>query len=185
MSADPRDARPRLTLPVGARDHVQGPETAPLTLVEYGDFECPQCGAVYPIVKDIQRAFGARLRFVFRHFPLTNNHAHAQHAAEAAEWAASRGKFWEMHDALFTHQDALADRHILERATALDLPAHALETAWATHAHLGRVKEDFQSGLRSGVSGTPAFFVNGVRHDGLWDAASLERALDAALQRSG
>ena len=185
MSAGPRNARSRLVLPVGPRDHAQGPETAPLTLVEYGDFECPQCGQVYPIVKEIQRAFGDRLRFVFRHFPLTNAHAHAQHAAEAAEWAATRGKFWEMHDALFTHQAALADRQIVAHAAALDLPAGALETAWTTHAHLGRVKEDFQSGLRSGVTGTPAFFVNGVRHEGLWDAASLTRALDDALQRSG
>jgi protein-disulfide isomerase len=184
-TADPTDTRARLTLPVGARDHVQGPDTAPLTLLEYGDFECPQCGQVYPIVKELQRAFGDRLRFVFRHFPLTNNHPHAQHAAEAAEWAASRGRFWEMHDALFGDQAALSDRHILERATALGLPPAPLETAWVTHTYLARVKEDFRSGIQSGVSGTPAFFINGVRHTGLWDADSLTRALEDAAQRLG
>jgi protein-disulfide isomerase len=161
---------------VGARDHVQGADTAPLTLLEYGDFECPQCGAVYPIVKEIQRAFGARLRFVFRHFPLTNNHAHAQHAAEAAEWAASRGKFWEMHDALFTHQDALADRQILERATALDLPAHALDTAWATR--LPRA----EGGCAPGRRGTPAFFGTAYATRP-WDAGEPHRGLDDALRR--
>ena len=181
---DPTDPQARLTLAVGARDHVQGPDSAPLTLVEYGDFECPQCGLAYPIVKQIQRAFAGRLRFIFRHFPLTSSHPHAQRAAEAAEWAASQGLFWEMHDALFEDQDSLSDRRILERATLLGLPRSSLEVAWSTHAHIPRVKEDFLSGIESGVNGTPAFFINGFRHvDARPD--SLGSALEEAAQRSG
>jgi protein-disulfide isomerase len=182
---DPNDSRSRLALPVGVRDHVQGPDSALLTLVEYGDFECPQCGLAYPIVKEIQRAFGERLRFVFRHFPLTNNHPHAQRAAEAAEWAASHDMFWEMHDALFADQDSLSDRQILERASALGLPRGSLDTAWSTHVHIARVKEDFRSGIESGVGGTPAFFINGLRYGAVPDADSLARALEEVAQRSG
>src|SRR5258706_4325395 len=107
-----------LTLPVGQRDHQQGPETAPVTLVEYGDYECPFCGKAYPIVKEIERRLGDRLRFVFRNFPLTQSHPHAEHAAEAAEAAAVQGKFWEMHDTLFEHQSALDDAHLVHYAVA-------------------------------------------------------------------
>ena len=169
-----------LTLPVGQRDHALGAASAPLVLLEYGDFECPQCAAAHPVVKQIENTFGDRLRFVFRHFPLTNSHPHAQHAAEAAEWAASFGKFWEMHDALYANNKALSDRHILDRAAALGLPGAKLEQAWAEHTFIPRVKEDFMSGIRSGVTGTPSFFINGVRHEGTWDELTLSHALEAA-----
>src|SRR4249919_2429553 len=109
----------RLTMPVGPRDHAQGPADAPVTLVEYGDYECPHCGRAYPIVKEVQRRLGARLRFIFRNFPLGEMHPHAQHAAEAAETAASQGLFWEMHDALFEHQHALDDSHLIQYAKRL------------------------------------------------------------------
>src|SRR5215212_10828425 len=105
-----------LTPPVSARDHSQGPADAPVTLVEYGDFECPHCGRAYPVIKEVQSALGDRLRFVFRNFPITNSHPHAQHSAEAAEAAGAQGKFWEMHDMLFEHQRGLDDHHLVEYA---------------------------------------------------------------------
>src|SRR6476646_7201477 len=121
------DDRSLLTLPVSERDHIQGPADAPVTLVEYGDYECPHCGRAYPVVKAIQRHFGRRLRFVFRNFPLAEAHPHAAHAAEAAEAAAAQGRFWEMHDSLFEHQQALDDRHLVEYAGALGLDTSRLE----------------------------------------------------------
>jgi protein-disulfide isomerase len=177
-----------LKLPVGPHDHRQGPDDAPVTLVEYGDFECPQCARAYPIVKRLQVSMGDRLRFVFRHFPLTNSHPHAQRAAETAEWAATHGEeaFWRMFDALFEASDKLSDRQLIERATTLGLPGAELAPAWAAHTFIPRVKEQFLSGVDSGVTGTPGFFINGVRHAGAWDEVALTRALEAAAaQRSG
>jgi protein-disulfide isomerase len=167
----------RLALPVGERDHAQGPESAPVTLVEYGDYECPYCGAAYPIVKEVQRRMGDRLRFVFRNFPLTEIHPHAGHAAEAAEAAAAQGRFWEMHDHLYEHQQELDDDHLLQAAAGLGLDTERFEREMAEHAHVGRVREDFLSGVRSGVNGTPTFFINGVRHDGSYDLETLLAAL--------
>src|SRR6187399_2394331 len=129
----------RLTLPVGARDHAQGLPDAALTLVEYGDYECPHCGRAYPIVKEVQRRLGSKLRFVFRNFPLSESHPHAQHAAEAAEGAATQGRFWEMHDALYEHQHALDDRHLVGYAAKLGLDAKRFEQELHTHAHKARV----------------------------------------------
>ena len=172
----------RLTMPVGARDHAQGPADAPVTLVEYGDYECPHCGRAYPIVKEVQRRLGAKLRFVFRNFPLNESHPHAQHAAEAAEAAGALGQFWEMHDALFEHQRALDDAHLVGYATRLGLDAGTFEQALQTHQHKARVREDFISGVRSGVNGTPTFFINGVRFDDSWDPDTLTDALKAASQ---
>src|SRR4051812_47478292 len=103
----------RLTMPVGARDHAQGPADAPVTLVEYGDYECPHCGRAYPIIKEVQRRLGLKLRFIFRNFPLSESHPHAQQAAEAAEAAAAPGRFWEMHDMLYEHQQALDTSHLV------------------------------------------------------------------------
>jgi protein-disulfide isomerase len=171
-----------LNVPVGPRDHVRGPESAPVTVVEYGDFECPQCGAAFPILARVADTFGDRVRFVFRHFPLTNTHPNAQHAAEEAEWASSRGVFWQMHDALYGAQKNLSDRRMLELATELGLPGAELQQSWTTHTFIARVKEDFASGLKSGVTGTPAFFINGVRHEGGWDELSLSHAIEAALK---
>jgi protein-disulfide isomerase len=167
----------RLTLPVGPRDHAQGPVGAPVTLVEYGDYECPHCGRAYPIVKEVQRRLGPKLRFVFRNFPLSESHPHAQHAAEAAEGAATQGRFWEMHDMLFEHQRALDDRHLVGYATALGLDVKAFERDLHAHAHQARVREDFLSGIRSGVNGTPTFFINGVRFDDSWDPDTLTDAI--------
>jgi protein-disulfide isomerase len=158
-----------LTTPVNEeRDHVTGPETASVTLVEYGDFECPYCGRAYPIVKSIQDALGDELRFVFRNFPLVDMHPHAEHAAEAAESAAAQGSYWEMHDTLFEHQDELDDAALVAYGEELGLDAGQLARDIEEGAYEDRVREDFRSGVRSGVNGTPSFFINGVRYDGNW-----------------
>jgi protein-disulfide isomerase len=171
---------PRLVLPVGPRDHIQGPVDAALTLVEYGDYECPYCGEAYPIVKEIQRRMGSRLRFVFRNFPLGNMHPHAALAAEAAEGAAAQGRFWEMHDILYEHQSALGEPDLEGYARSLGLDAKRFATELARHAHTERVREDFMSGVRSGVNGTPTFYINEVRHDGSYDVGELLGALEHA-----
>ena len=174
----------RLTLPVdAARDHVAGPEDAPVTLVEYGDYECPYCGQAYPLVKDVQRRMGDRLRFVFRNFPLSEMHPHASHAAAAAEAAAGHGRFWEMHDALYEHQRALGDVHLEEIAREVGLDGAAIMGAVQSGAFDARVQEDFMSGVRSGVNGTPTFFINDVRLDGSWDEQSLLHALESAAAK--
>jgi protein-disulfide isomerase len=175
----------QLTSPVGDRDHVAGPRDAPVTLVEYGDFECPYCGMAHPIVKAAQRRMKKRLCFVFRHFPLTQAHPHAERAAEAAEAADMEGKFWEMHDMLFEHQDALEDDDLLAYALSLELDVERVRDALEAGLFLPRVREDFRSGVRSGVNGTPTFFINGVRYDGSWtDPAAFIRVLDAAAELS-
>ena len=170
----------RLTPPVSEADHRSGPDGAPVTLVEYGDFECPSCGAAYPIVEDARREMGTRLRFVFRHFPLTQMHPHAMRAAEAAETAGVQGKFWQMHRMLFEHQDALEDTDLARYAKALHLDAKRFESELASGAHVARIREQIGSGIRSGVNGTPTFFINGVRYDGSWEAPALLAALEAA-----
>jgi len=168
-----------LTLPLAGRDHMQGPIDAPLALVEYGDYECPYCGEAHPIVKAIQKRLGNRLCFAFRNFPLANSHPHAEHAAEAAEAAGAQGKFWEMHDILFEHQDALDDNNLAEYADALDLDAERPVREVLSGAHAARVREDFRSGARSDVNGTPSFFVNGARYDGPVDVNGILAALTA------
>ena len=170
-----------LIRPVGPEDHSQGPADAPLTLVEYGDFECPSCGQAYPIVQAIQERFGDQLRFVFRNFPLTEIHPHAEHAAEAAEIAGTQGAFWEMHDQLFEHQRALDDHHLVRYAEQIGLPADAFAAALADEAETDRIQADFMSGVRSGVNGTPTFFINGLRFDDSWDEETLSAALEDAL----
>ena len=174
----------RLSPPVTDRDHVQGSAQASVTLVEYGDYECPHCGRAHPIVKEVQRRLGARLRFVFRNFPLAEMHPHAQHAAEAAEAAAGQERFWEMHDALFEHQRSLDDRHLVQYAQTLGLDLQRFQQELASHAYAGRVREDFRSGVRSGVNGTPTFFINGVRHDDSWDIETLTNAVLTQQQKS-
>jgi protein-disulfide isomerase len=175
------DDRARLQAPVIDRDHAQGSADAPVTLVEYGDYECPHCGRAYPIVKDVQRRMGRRLRFVFRNFPLPEAHPHAQHAAEAAEAAASQGKFWEMHDTLFEHQQALADERLLEYAGTLGLDVERFQQELDSHAHARHVRADFLGGIRSGVNGTPTFFINGVRYDDAWEPETLVRAIESEI----
>ena len=171
----------KLTLPVGERDHIQGPATAPITLVEYGDYQCPYCGQAYPIVKELQKQLGKRLRFVFRNFQLSTMHPYAEHAAEAAETAGAHGKFWEMHDMLYENQEALDDEDLVQYAGAVGLDPSRFASEFAKHAHAARVREDFMSGARSGVNGTPTFFINGVRHDDSFDPDTLLKAMEAAL----
>ena len=170
-----------LKIPVGPDDHSEGAKDAPLTLVEYGDYQCPYCGQAYPIVKAIQKAFGKRLRFVFRNFPLAEMHPHAQSAAETAEFAAANGKFWQMHDALYENQEQLGGALYLELAKSLDLPAAALRKALEDGTFREKVRADFMAGVRSGVNGTPSFFINGHRHDAAFDFETLSDALNAAL----
>ncbi|HEV8636398.1 MAG TPA: DsbA family protein [Chloroflexota bacterium] len=176
-----RRAEARLAVPVTARDHVRGPADAPVTLVEYGDFECPYCAAARPIVRELFERLGGRLRVVHRHFPLTHEHPRAQAAAEAAEAAAVQGKFWEMHDLLYASPTRLADADLRGHAAALGLDLGRFDAERATHAHAARVREDAAGGARSGVSGTPTFFVDGVRHDGPVDLRELLAAVAAAL----
>jgi protein-disulfide isomerase len=168
---------PRLTVPVGPRDHVQGSAAAAVTLLEYGDYECPYCGAAYPIVKEIQRRLGGELRFVFRNFPLASMHPHATLAAEAAEVVAVHGKFWEMHDTLYEHQDALTQGDLVGYARGLGVPAAKFAAELHQPAYAERVQADFASGIRSGVNGTPTFYINGVRHNGSYELEVLLEAL--------
>ena len=169
-----------LTIPVGERDHAQGPADAPVTLVQYGDFECPYCGAAYPIIKDIQSRMGDSLRFVFRNFPITTSHPHAVRAAEAAEAAGAQGKFWEMHDMLYENQDALDDASLRGFADRLDLEMDRFDRDMAERRYEDRVREDFMGGVRSGVGGTPTFYINDVRYEGNWADGHLLRALESA-----
>jgi protein-disulfide isomerase len=170
-----------LTVPVDEdRDHVQGPADAAVTLVEYGDYECPYCGAAYPIVKEVQARMGDRLRFVFRNFPITTSHPHAEQAAEAAESAAAQERFWEMHDVLYENQRHLEDEDLRAYAEQVGLDVERFGKELAEHVHAARVREDFMSGVRSGVNGTPTFYINGLRHDDSYELETLLDALEAA-----
>jgi protein-disulfide isomerase len=172
----------KLTLAVnGDRDHIQGPTSAVATLIEYGDYQCPYCGQAYPIIKEIQRRLGNNLRFVFRNFPLTEIHLHAQHAAEAAEAAAAQNKFWEMHDHLYIHQQALDDENLEKYAATVGLDLARFNNDMSTHAHAGRIREDFLSGIHSGVNGTPTFYINGIRYNDSWDLETLLERLRSVI----
>jgi protein-disulfide isomerase len=170
---------PRITLPVGERDHIQGPATAAVTLVQYGDFECPYCRAAIPIVEELQRSLGDQLRFVFRHFPLAAVHPHAQHAAEAAEAAAVEGKFFEMHAALFAHQDALDDQNLVQYAVDLGIEPARIRDALGRNTYARRVLEDVENGIASGVRGTPTFYLDDIRYDGNVGVRQLLVAIQA------
>lgn len=169
--------QPRLSVPISERDHVLS-RGAELTLLEYGDYECPYCAAAHPVVKQLLRRVGDDVRYAYRHFPLTQIHPRAQLAAEAAEAAGSQGRFWELHDLMFETR-RLSPHELLALATQIDLDADRFAAELDTHAHLPRVREDFLTGIRSGVNGTPTFFVDGVRHNGGWDLDSLLEALEA------
>jgi protein-disulfide isomerase len=172
--------RPRLTAEISERDHVRGPITAQLTLIEYGDYECPYCAAAHPNVKQVLGVLGDQLAFAYRHFPLSTIHPHAFQAAEAAEAAGAQGRFWEMHDLLFENQDRLSVDDLLVYAQLLGLDIDRFVADLQRHTYEPRVREDFMTGVRSGVNGTPTFFVNGVRHNGDVDANSLLEALAAS-----
>jgi protein-disulfide isomerase len=168
---------PTLTPPVSDRDHILGRPGAPVTLVEYGDYECPYCAMAHPIVLEVVRQMGDDVRFVFRHFPLARIHPHAERAAEAAEAAGAQGRFWQMHDMLYTHQHALEDPDLLMYADALQLDVRRFAAELQGGVHMPRVRDDFVSGVRSGVNGTPTFFINGRRHDGGYELPTLLAAV--------
>jgi protein-disulfide isomerase len=172
----------QLRVPVGPDDHVQGNAKAPVTLVEYGDFECPYCGAAYLVLKEIQRQMGEGVRFVFRQFPLAESHPHALAAAEASEAASAQGKFWPMHDLLYEHQTALGNVHLVGYARELGLDLNRFSKETEGHVYRARIEEDFRGGIRSGVNGTPSLFINGLRYDGPVDAKPLLAALKAATK---
>ncbi len=167
--------------PVSTRDHAEGPADAPLTLVEYGDYQCPYSGAAYPVVKRLQKTLGKKLRFVFRNFPLTEIHPYALIAAEAAEAAALQGKFWEMHDLLYEQQAHLEPNIIPSWAKRIGLDVEKFGNDIKQGVVEKRIKEDIQSGIRSGVDGTPTFFINGRRYDGSPDYDSFLEALESKL----
>jgi protein-disulfide isomerase len=178
----------RLQPPVGPHDHAQGTEHARVTLVEYGDYQCPYCGMAYPIVKALQEQFGTELRFVFRNFPLSELHPHALHAALAAESvAATEGDaaFWALHDAIFEHQQdsetALDDRSLASYASDVGADAARVARDLASAALEQRIRSDFLSGVRSGVNGTPTFFIDGERYDGDWTSVD---AFSVALREA-
>jgi protein-disulfide isomerase len=154
---------------VNAKDHFQGPEHAGIELVEYGDYQCPHCGRAYPLIKHIQSQLGNKLKFVFRNFPLADAHPNALHAAIAAEAAGAQGKFWEMHDIIFENQVHLGDSHLVRYAATIGLDTEAFKTDFEKPEFAARVEEDFESGIRSGVNGTPSFFINGKKYDGNWE----------------
>jgi protein-disulfide isomerase len=173
-----------LAIPVGKDDHVLGPADAPVTWVEYGDYQCPACGATHPIVKIILKRLGAKLRFVFRNMPLSEIHPYAELAAEAAEAAAAQGKFWEMHDALYEHQDKLGPILVTTLARRLHLDTLRFEDDLVAGRFRDHVKRDFMGGWRSGVNGTPTFFVDSMRYDGILDEQSLEASLRQRMAHS-
>jgi protein-disulfide isomerase len=172
--------RPPLAVPISGRDHVRGRATAHVTLLEYGDYQCPFCRSAYVSLKHVFQIMGDELRFAYRHFPLTQIHPHAQQAAEAAEAAARQGRFWEMHAQLFEHQSRLGTRDLLRYAEVIGLDVVSFLAELKEHVHAPRVRADFLSGVRSGVNGTPTFFINGVRHNGGYDVESLVTALRSA-----
>jgi Na+/H+ antiporter NhaA len=172
-----------LAVPVDdERDHIRGPMDAPITLVEYGDFECPYCGRAEPIIRELLAGFGD-LRYVWRHLPLSDVHQHAQLAAEASEAAADQGKFWEMYDTLLTHQDALLVRDIVGYAADLGLDVERFREYLRKRKGGGRIADDVESADASEVSGTPTFFINGRRHYGAYDVDTLSAAVKAARAR--
>jgi protein-disulfide isomerase len=170
-----------LKVPVTPRDHILGPANAPVTMVEYGDYECPHCGAAHPIVKLVLQHFGKNIRFVFRHFPLSEMHPNAQAAAQSAEFAGAHGRFWQMHDGFYENQNQLGLPLLFGLAIALGLSEASLREALVNGTYAEKVRGDFLSGVRSGVNGTPSFFINGRRHDGTYAYADLVAAVEANL----
>jgi protein-disulfide isomerase len=166
--------RTLLQVPVNTTDHVRGAQEPPVTLVMYGDYQCPYTRMAYRAVQRVLADEPAALRFVFRHFPLTSIHPHAQHAAEAAEAAAAQGLFWEMHDVLFAHQHALEDADLARYTQELGLDGDWFARDLDAHAHANRIAQDVRSGLASGVRGTPTLYVNGELHVAGYDAGTLQ-----------
>ena len=170
----------RLQTPVDHRDHVLGPEEAPVTLVGYGDYECPFCGRAHAVIREVLRRVGDDVRFAYRHFPLSQVHPHAMLAAQAAEAAGAQHFFWEMHHSLYTHQNALGPDDFVLYAEAIGLDVAKFVQELRFQIYLPKVRADFESGVLSGVTGTPTFFINGERFDMPWDPDSLATAIEHA-----
>lgn len=173
--------------PVTGHDHVKGPDSAAVTLIEYGDFECPHCGAAYPVLKRVQQRLGSRLRFVFRYFPITASHPHAAHAAEAAESVAVQGgsqAFWRMHDLMFERQWALEDRDLAEYAEEAGVDGTVVLRDLQKGTYRNYVRESFLSGAKAGVNGTPTLFIDGIRYDGPRDEETLVAALTLVAEEA-
>jgi protein-disulfide isomerase len=171
----------RLKVPVTQHDHIRGPAAARVTLVEYGDYECPHCAAAHPIVNAVCEHFARQLRFVFRHFPLSQIHPNAEVAAESAEFSGAHGRFWQMHDAIYENQDRLGLGLLFTLVRAFGLSELDLRNALASGEYGPKVRADFLGGVRSGVNGTPAFFINGERHDGTYELDELVEAIELRL----
>lgn len=171
-----------LKVPVSFDDHIQGKQDAPLTLVEYGDYQCPHCAAAFVIVKELQNHFRNRLRFVFRNFPLTEIHDNAQIAAVAAEYAADHNRFWEMHDKIYEDQENLSIQMLIDLATELGLTPKGLEKAIREGIYDAKIEKDFMGGVKSGVNGTPTFFINDQRYNGMPVLEDMTEALDEVLR---
>ncbi len=171
-----------LVPPVGPDDHTDGPDDAPITLVEYGDYQCPSCGQAYPIVKSLKKELGSSLRLVFRNMPLANVHPHAESAAEVAEAVTLQVPFWPIHDVLYENQGDLSDAALLRYAASVGVDVEKLKEALRAGGPRRRVQGDFENGIRSGVNGTPTFFVNGVRYDDSWDRETFLNYLRELLR---
>jgi protein-disulfide isomerase len=172
-------AQVQLAEAINRHDHIRGPRTA-ITLVEYGDFECPSCGEAHWLVQAIEQEMRHRIRFAFRHFPLINIHPHAEHASEAAEVAGSLGQFWEMHDMLFENQQELGDDDLSAYATALGFDGASFLNEVISGAYARYIQEDIASGIRSEVAGTPTFYINGWRYDGELDLETMLATIESA-----
>ncbi len=171
----------RLKNAVTDRDHASGPQGASVTLLEYGNFECGHCGRAYPVIKEVQKALGDNLRFVFRHFPTVQTHPHSLRAAEATEAAGAQEKFWEMHDQLFTHQQALEDHDLSRYAKRIDLDAERFARDMAENTFLKQIETDYNRSLfDEHVTGTPTFYINEVRYTGATNIESLLAAIKQA-----
>jgi protein-disulfide isomerase len=174
----------KLTVPVNiGSDHIRGSVNAAITIVEYGDFECPYTGGAYPVIKELTKQFNEKIYFVYRNFPLNDIHPHAQHAAEAAEAAAAQDKFWQMHDYLFEHQKALDDNHLLEYAQKVGLNIDRFKKEMSEHVYAPLINKSLKSGIDSGVEGTPTFFINGERYEDSWDLDTLTSFLNKSVNQ--
>ncbi|MGN6105385.1 MAG: DsbA family protein [Kofleriaceae bacterium] len=174
----------RLRVPISDRDHVLGSAGAEIELVEYGDYQCPFCGEAYWVVQQILRRLGRDLHYAFRHFPISEIHPMAVTAAEAAEAAGAQGNFWRMHDAIYENREDLDMPHLLVWAEQLGLDLDRFTREIESGMYMARIRDDFTGGVRSGVNGTPCFFINGERHDGGWDTDSLLFALERARRHA-
>lgn len=172
---------PTLKVPVTKADHILGNDKAPITLVEYGDFQCPHCERAHVVMQQILKHFGNKLRYVFRNFPLTEIHPLAEKAAETAEFAAEFNRYWQMHNLLFDNQNLFSDSLFEELAVALKLPSNELNEALAKKTFESKIKSDFLGGVKSGVNGTPTFFINEHRYNGSFEFEDLASAIDAML----